>query len=80
MEEYEIITIELRDGTEGEFAIVDRFSYKEKEYVVVARVVDDSIDEEGQYIYEAKEEGDEITVTEITEEIYQKVAKYYMSL
>lgn len=80
MEEYEIITIELSDGTQGEFAIVDRFSYKEKQYVVVARVIDDAIDEAGQFIYQAVEEGEEITVTEITADIYKKVAEYYMSL
>lgn len=80
MEEYEIITIELRDGSQGEFAIVDRFEYKEKNYVVVAQVHDDEIDSEGRYIYLAQENGAEITVTELTADIYAKVAEYYMSM
>lgn len=80
MDEYEIIKIELRDGSEGEFAIVDRFEYKEKNYVVVAQVHDDEIDSEGRYIYLAEENGNEITVTELTADIYAKVAEYYMSM
>ena len=54
MDEYEIIKIELRDGSQGEFAIVDRFEYKEKNYVVVAQVKGDEIDPEGRYIYLAQ--------------------------
>lgn len=80
MDEYEIIKIELRDGSQGEFAIVDRFEYKEKNYVVVAQVKGDEIAPEGRYIYLAQESEDEITVTELTADIYEKVAEYYMSM
>jgi len=79
-QEYETIMVELEDGSEGEFAIVDRFEYKDKKYVVVAQVIEDTVSEEGLFIYQAEEEGDSITITKITADIYKKVAEYYMSL
>lgn len=79
-QEYETIMVDLEDGSQGEFAIVDRFDYKEKHYVVVAQVVDDTVSEEGLFIYQAEEEEESITITKITADIYAKVAEYYMSL
>lgn len=79
-EEFETINIELKDGSEAEFAILDRFDYEEKSYVVVARVVNDEISQDGLFIYQAEDAGDEITVTELDREAYGKVTEYYMNL
>lgn len=66
MEEYEVISIPVSDGTEREFAIMDTFSVEEKSYIAVSLVENDEI-KDGIYLYRYTnaEDGD-IIVEQIT--------------
>ena len=78
MDEYEVISIPVSDGTEREFAIMDTFELRRKKYMAVSLVEDDEI-KEGVYIYRYynAEDGD-VVVEEIAEmEEYQKAVAAY---
>lgn len=80
-QEYVTFQITARDGSEVEMAVVDEFDYKKKHYVVACVVKDDTIDESGQYIYQAIVDGDDFKVVKITNAIdYQKIAEAYMQM
>lgn len=70
MDEYEIISIPISDGTEREFAIMNTFQNDGKTYVAVSLVEGDEI-KEGVYIYRYTdaEDGDMIveTITDTAE-------------
>lgn len=77
---YDTFMLELDDGTEQEFAIIDEFDYGQKHYLVVSRVEGDVIDED-MTIYEGQEDGDDIIVTYIEDEAaFNEIAEYYNSL
>ena len=79
--EYVVFTITASDGQEVEMAIVDEFDYEHKHYIVAAKVVDDQISDEGQYIYRAKLIGDSFEVEKITSRSdYEEIAKAYMEM
>lgn len=78
MEEYEVISIPVSDGTEKEFAIMDTFEVEEKSYMAVSLVDGDEI-QDGVYLYRYKnaEDGD-VVVEQITEPAeYKRVSKAY---
>jgi len=78
MDEYEVISIPISDGTEREFAIIDTFEIRRKKYMAVSLVEEDEI-KEGVYIYryDQAEDGD-VIVEEIAEpEEYNKAAAVY---
>lgn len=50
MNEYDVVTIPVSDGTEREFAIIDTFEVRRKMYMAVSLIEDDEI-QEGVYIY-----------------------------
>lgn len=80
-QEYVTFQITARDGSAVEMAVVDEFDYKRKHYVVASVVKEDTIDESGQYIYQAIIEGDDFKVAKITNAIeYQKIAEAYMQM
>jgi len=81
MNEYEIITLPVSDGTEKEFAIMDTFVAENKQYVAVSLVKDDSI-QDGIFLYRYKdaEDGDMIVETISTPEEYERIAEVYESL
>lgn len=70
MEEYEIISIPVSDGTEREFAIMNTFQVDGKNYVAVSLVEGEEI-QDGVYIYRYTdaEDGDMIveTITDTVE-------------
>lgn len=81
MQEYVTFHITARDGSDVEMAVVDEFDYKKKHYVVACVVKDDTVDESGQYIYQAVLQGDDFKVAKITNAIeYQKIAEAYMEM
>lgn len=81
VQEYVTFHITARDGSDVEMAVVDEFDYKKKHYVVACVVKDDTIDESGQYIYQAIVQGDDFKVAKITNAIdYQKIAEAYMEM
>ena len=81
--EYEYITFHVtsKDGADIEMAVVDEFDFENKHYVVGALVEDDTINEEGLYIYRSIIEGDDFKVEKIAREFdYKRIAKAYMEM
>ena len=79
--EYVTFTITTKDGEEVELAVVDEFDFEDKHYVVGAVVQDDTILDDGRYIYLSKIEKDGFTVEKITREFeYKRIAEAYMEM
>ena len=80
MEEYITFMITSSAGEEIEMAVVDEFQFENRDYVAASRVVDDTIDQEGIFIYKVKA-GDEFAVEKINNKIdYEKIARAYMDM
>ena len=80
-QEYITFQVTTKDGTEVEMAVMDEFDFEDKHYVVGALVTDDTISEEGRYIYEYVPEGESFTVAKIKREFdYNRIAKAYMEM
>lgn len=80
-EEYITFHVTAKDGSDVEMAVVDEFDYDHKHYVVGAVVKDDVIDEEGQYIYRCKVQGEDFTAEKITDKKeYEAVVNAYMEM
>lgn len=81
MQEYATFTTTTKEGKEIEMAVVDEFEYERKHYVVGAIIEDETINEDGMYIYRSVINGDDFTVEKIDSEAeYVKVAKAYMEM
>ena len=79
--EYVTFTTTNKEGNEIEMAVMDEFEYEHKNYVVGALIENDSINEEGVFIFKLKEHGEEIEVEKISsQEEYQKIAQAYMEM
>lgn len=79
--EYVTFQVTAKDGTEVEMAVVDEFDFEDKHYVVGAVVKDDTIQEDGGYIYESIVKGDSFTVEKIKREFdYKRITKAYMDM
>ena len=80
-EEYVTFEVTAKDGTVVEMAVVDEFDFEKDHYVVGAVVKDDTIQEDGGYIYESIVKGDSFTVEKIKREFdYKRIAKAYMDM
>ena len=80
-EEYVTFHVTASDGSDVEMAVVDEFDFENEHYVVGAVVKDDTIDEEGRYIYKSVINGDTFTVEKIKREFdYNRIAKAYMEM
>ncbi len=79
--EYEVINIAVSDGTEKEFAIIDKFEFNNKKYMSVSLIEDDEI-REGMYIYGYIDADDGDVVVEIITDMqeYDDVTEYYLEL
>lgn len=79
--EYVTFTTTNKEGNEIEMAVMDEFEYEHKNYVVGALIEDDTINEEGLFIFRVKEMGEEIKVEKISNSTeYQKIAQAYMEM
>lgn len=79
--EYETFTTTNKEGQEIEMAVMDEFEFEHKNYVVGALIEDNTINEEGMFIFRIKEMGDEIKVEKISNPTeYQKIAQAYMEM
>ena len=78
MEEYEVISIPISDGTEREFAIIDSFENEDKTYIAVSLIEDEEI-KEGVYIYRSSlaEDGDLIVEQITLPSEYKRVVRAY---
>lgn len=79
--EFVTFTVKSSDGQDVEMAIVDEFDFENKHYIVAARVIDDAICNEGQYIYRAKIDGDDFTAEKVSNHVdYERIVKAYMDM
>ena len=79
--EYLTFHITTKDGIDVEMAVMDEFDFEDKHYVVGALIQDDTIVEDGQYIYQSVIEGDDFKVEKIKKEFdYNRIAKAYMEM
>ena len=80
-EEYITFQVTAKDGSEVEMAVMDEFDFENEHYVVGAVIKDDTIEEEGRYIYKSVIQGDSFTVEKIKREFdYKRIAEAYMSM
>lgn len=81
MDEYQVISIPISDGTEREFAIIDTFEIRRKKYMAVALIEDEDI-KDGIYIYRYHKADDgDVIVEEISEiDEYDKAAAVYKKM
>jgi len=81
MDEYEVISIPVSDGTEKDFAIMDTFMVDEVNYIAVSLIDGDTI-QEGVYLYRCNQadDGDVIVETISKPAEYKRVTKAYESL
>ena len=80
-EEYITFHVTASDGSDVEMAVMDEFDFEGDHYVVGAVIKDDTIDDEGRYIYKSVIQGDSFTVEKIKREFdYKRIAEAYMSM
>ena len=78
--EYETFEMEMGDEVK-EFAIIEEFKADNKHYVAAAPVVDDTVSDEGCYLFRSVKVDGEICIEKITsKEEYAKVSEAYMAL
>lgn len=71
-EEYITFHVTASDGSDVEMAVMDEFDFENEHYVVGAVIKDDTIDDEGRYIYKSVIQGDSFTVEKIKREFAYK--------
>ncbi len=80
-QEYVTFHTTARDGSDVEMAVVDEFDFKKKHYIVACVVKDDTLDESGQYIYQAVVNGDDFKAVKITNAIdYKNISEAYLQM
>ena len=81
MREYATFTTTNKEGNEIEMAVVDEFEFEHKNYVVGALIEEDTVKEDGLFIFKVKEAKEEIIVEKISSQTeYQKIAEAYMEM
>lgn len=79
--EYATFHITAKDGSDVEMAVVDEFDFEDKHYVVGAVIKEDTILDDGRYIYQSIIDGDDFSVEKIKREFdYNRIAKAYMDM
>lgn len=80
-QEYVTFHVTAKDGSDVEMAVVDEFDFEKVHYVVGAIVEDDTINDDGRYIYKSVINGDDFTVEKIAREFdYKRVAEVYLRM
>ena len=79
--EYVTFHVTTKDGTEVEMAVVDEFDFEKDHYVVGAIVENDTINDDGRYIYRSVMNGDDFSVEKIKREFdYKRIAEVYLRM
>ena len=79
--EYATFTTTNKEGNEIEMAVMDEFEFEHKNYVVGALIEENTIQEDGLFIFRIKEIGEDIQVEKISSQTeYQKIAQAYMEM
>ena len=80
-QEYVTFHVTTKDGTEVEMAVVDEFDFEKDHYVVGAIVEDDTINDDGRYIYRSVMNGEDFSVEKIKREFdYKRIAEVYLRM
>ena len=80
-DEYITFHVTALDGSDVEMAVMDEFDFEDQHYVVGAVVKDDTILDDGRYIYQSVINADGFTVEKIKREFdYNRIAKAYMEM
>ncbi len=78
--EYETFEMEMGEEIQ-EFAIIEEFQVEGKYYVAAASVVDDTVSDEGCYLFRSRKIDNEICMEKIADKAeYEKVSEAYMAL
>ena len=87
MEEFETVVLEMDDGSEVEFAILDEFEMQDDKYVLLGEIEGDSVTDDPEHMLFMKVENDpecseeEIVLTVIDDDdAYDAVADFYTEL
>ena len=87
MEEFDTVVLEMDDGTEVEFAILDEFEMNSDKYVLLGEIEGDSVTDDPEHMLFMKSESDdtctedEIVLTVIDDdETYNAVVDFYTEL
>ena len=79
--EYTTFVTTNKEGKEIEMAVIDEFEYEHKPYVVGALIEEDTVKEDGLFIFKLKSAEDEIVVEKIINpDEYQKIAQAYVDM
>ncbi len=79
--EYTTFHVTAKDGSDVELAVIAEFEFEKKNYVAAARIENDTVSEEGVYIYRVKADGDDFRFEMITDAAeYEKVVNAYLEL
>ena len=79
--EYATFVTTNKEGKEIEMAVMDEFEFEHKNYVVGALIEENTINEDGLFIFRVKEMGEDIKVEKIPNQTeYQKIAQAYMEM
>ena len=79
--EYITFTVMGKNGAEIEMAVMDEFDFEDEHYVVGAVVKDDTILDDGRYIYRSVIEKDGFVAEKIRREFdYKRIAEAYMEM
>ena len=80
-QEYVTFHVTARDGSDVELAVVDEFDFEKDHYVVGAIVENDTINDDGRYIYRSVMNGDDFSVEKIKREFdYKRIAEVYLRM
>lgn len=87
MEEFETVVLEMDDGSEVEFAILDEFEMQDDKYVLLGEIEGDSVTDDPEHMLFMKVENDpecseeEIILTVIDDDAaYDAVVDFYTEL
>lgn len=87
MEEFETVVLEMDDGSEVEFAILDEFEMQDDKYVLLGEIEGDSVTDDPEHMLFMKVENDpecseeEIELTVIDDDAaYDAVVDFYTEL
>ena len=86
MEEFDTVILEMDDGSEVEFAILDEFEMDSEKFVLLGEIEDDSVTDDPERIIFMKSENDdtctedEIVLTVIDDDKYDAVVDFYTEL
>lgn len=80
-QEYVTFLTTNKAGEEIEMALIDEFEFEHRNYVVGAMIEDDTINEDGLYIYRAIVGADDFLAEKIMDaEEYERAAQAYLEM